>query len=149
MIHWIISHINPEMITLSSVSEIEIANFRAWDYEHMYHMLKPVVTMETPFSIPSNNSNSKNILKNWVKELAEFRMTPNQIYKAKMLRKAYQYFIIFSCCLHGQDIIETFLPIWVIALDQLASEGKSCNWSDMLAHMLKEQVTRAQQPPKG
>jgi len=116
------------MITLSSVSEIEIANFRAWDYEHMYHMLKPVVTMETPFSIPSNNSNSKNILKNWVKELAEFRMTPNQIYKAKMLRKAYQYFIIFSCCLFPLSFDRAFTtPLSLIPLQITPVESEQQN----------------------
>jgi len=32
----------------------------------------------------------------------------------------------------------TFPQIWVIALDELSSEGNACNWSDMLAHRLKE-----------
>lgn len=41
--------------------------------------------METPFSIPIINANSRDILKNWVKDLAKFRMTPNQIYKMKIL----------------------------------------------------------------
>lgn len=45
--------------------------------------------------------------------------------------------------------METFPQIWVIALDQLTRVGKACNWSDMLAHQLKEQVIRAWQPPKG
>ena len=142
MIHWSISHIDPETMTLSSVSGTKIATFKAQDYEQMYHMLKPIITMETPFSIPSN-SKSKDILKKQVKELAKFRMTPNKIYKTKTLRKAYQYLIIFSCRLYGQESTETFPQIWVIVLDQLAREGKSCNWSDMLAHQLKEYVTRA------
>jgi len=37
--------------------------------------------------------------------------------------------------------METFPQSWVIVLDQLAREGKACNWSDMLAHQLKENVT--------
>lgn len=79
MIHWIVSHTDPETMTLRSVSGTEIATFREQDYQQMYHLSKPVITMETPFSIPNNNANSSNILKNWVKELAKFRMTPNQI----------------------------------------------------------------------
>ena len=76
-------------------------------------------------------------------------MTPNQIYKTKILRKAYQYLVIFACRLSGKASIETFPQSWVIALDQLDREGIPCNWSDILAHQLKEQVTKAQQSPKG
>ena len=43
-------------------------------------MSKLVITMKTPFNIPSNNSNSRDILKNWVKKPAKSRMTPNQVY---------------------------------------------------------------------
>ena len=93
----------------------------------MYHMSKPVVTMETPFNILSSNANSRDILKIWVKESAKFRMTPNQIYKTKILRKVYQYLVSFSCYLYGQESMETFPQSWVIALDKLASEGKACN----------------------
>lgn len=77
MIHWIVSHTDPEMMTLSSVSGTNITTFRAHDYDEMYYMLKPMITMEIPFSIPSNNANSRDILKKWVKELAKFRMKPN------------------------------------------------------------------------
>ena len=52
--------------------------------------------METPFSIPSSNANFKDILKNWVKDLAKFRIIPNQVYRTKILWKAYQYLVIFS-----------------------------------------------------
>ncbi len=138
MIHWIISHTDLEMITLSSVSGMEIATIRAYDYEHMYHMSNPMITMETPFSIPRSNVNSRDILKNRVKELAKFMMTPNHVYKMKILRKAYQYLVMFSCLLYGQDNMKTFPKSWVIALEQLDSEGKACNWSNMLAHTLKE-----------
>ena len=88
-------------MVLSSVSGTEIATFRAQDYQQMYHFVKPMITMETPFSIPNSNANSKDILKNWVKDLAKFRMTPNQVYKTKTLRKAYQYLVIFPCHLYG------------------------------------------------
>jgi len=67
----------------------------------------------------------------------------------KILRKVYQYLVIFACRLYVQGSTETFPQSWVITLDQLAKEGKSCNWSDMLAHRLKEEVTRAGKPPKG
>lgn len=87
---------------------MEIANFRAWDYEQMYHMSKPVITMETPFGILNSNANSRDILKNWVKEPAKFRMTPNQVYKTKILQKAYQYLVIFACRLYGQESTKTF-----------------------------------------
>lgn len=53
-------------------------------------MLEPMIVMETPFRLPNNSANSIDILKNWVKELDQFRLTPNQIYKTNMLRKAYQ-----------------------------------------------------------
>lgn len=50
---------------------------------------------------------------------------------------------------YGQESTKTFSQSLLIALDQLATEGKVCNWYIMLAHQLKEQVTRARQPPKG
>jgi len=59
MIHWIILHIDPETMTLSSVSGMKIATFRAHNYDEMYHISKPMIIMETPFSIPNNNTNSK------------------------------------------------------------------------------------------
>ncbi len=64
--------------------------------------------METPFSFSSNNANFRDILKNWVKDLAKFRMTPNQVYKTKILWKAYQYLVIFACHLYGQESTDTF-----------------------------------------
>ena len=76
-------------------------------------------------------------------------MTPNHIYNTNISWKVYQYLVIFSWHLYGEESMDTFLQSWVIVLDQLVSEGKACNWSDMLAHQLKEQVTRARQSPKG
>ena len=108
MILWIVSQTNPETMTLSSVNGMEIATFRAHDYDEMYQMSKLVIIMETPFILPNNNANSRDILKNLVKELAKFRMTPNQIYKTKILWKAYQYLVIFSCRLYGQESVKTF-----------------------------------------
>lgn len=59
MIHCIISHTDRDTMTLSNVRGIGIATFRAQDDENMYHMLKLVITMETPFIIPNNNANSR------------------------------------------------------------------------------------------
>jgi len=92
MIHWIVSHTDPETMTLSSVSGMKLVTFWARDYDEMYQMSELVIVMNTPLS-----ANSRGILKNWVKEPAKFRLTPNQIYKTKILRKAYQYLVIFSC----------------------------------------------------
>jgi len=100
MIHWIVSHTDLDMMTLSSVSGTKIATFRAQDYQHMHHMSKPVI---------------------------KFRMTPNQIYKMKILQKVYQYLVIFACRFYSQESTKTFSQSWVIPLDQLASEGKACN----------------------
>ena len=36
-------------------------------------MSKPLITMEAPFSIPSSNANSIDILKHWVKGPAKFQ----------------------------------------------------------------------------
>ena len=77
MIHWIVSHTDPATVTLRSVSETKLATFWAHDYDEMYQMSKPVTIMGTPFSLPSNNANSKDIMKNWAKEPVRFRMTPN------------------------------------------------------------------------
>ena len=63
----------------------------------MCQMVELVIVMNPPFSLPKNKANSRDILKDWVKEKARFRMTPNQIYKTEILRKAYQYLVIFTC----------------------------------------------------
>lgn len=123
-------------MTLSSVSGTKLATFWARDYDEMYQILEPVTIMTPPFSLPNSKANSTDIMKEWVNELAHFGMTRNQIYKTKILRKAYQYLVIFACQLSGQESTETFPQSWVIELDQLAREGKPCNW--LLAHQLKE-----------
>lgn len=108
IIHSIVSHIGPETMTLSSVSGTKLATFWAQDYDDIYQMSKLVIIMETPFNLPRGSANSRDILKNCVKELARFKMTPNQIYKMKILWKEYQYMVIFACQLCGQESTKTF-----------------------------------------
>ena len=105
-------------MTLSSVSGMNISNFMVEDYDVMYQMSEPRTIMETPFSLPNNNANLRDIMKNWEKELTRFRMTPNQVY---------EYLVIFACQLYGQEIKEAIPQSLVIMLDQLAKEGKPCN----------------------
>lgn len=83
--------------------------------------------MVAPFYILNNITNTRDILKCWVREPTQFRTTPNQIYKTKTLKKAYQFLVIFACHLYGQGSIETFPQSWVAMLDQLASEGNPFN----------------------
>ena len=125
------------------LSGTKLATFWARDYDEMYQMSNPATIMKNPFSLPNNSANSRDILRNWVKEPTRFRLTPDQIYKMKILRKAYQYLVIFACRLSGQACTETFHQIWVIALDPLTRQGRPYNWSDILAHQLKEQITKA------
>lgn len=79
MIHWIISHIDPETMTLSNVSGTKLVTFWTWYYDEMYQMSEPMTVMKTPFNLPNSSANSGDILKNWIKELARFRLAPNQI----------------------------------------------------------------------
>jgi len=65
------------------------------------------------------------------------------------MRKVYQYLVIFSWKLYGQASTETIPKSWVIALDQMAREGKPCNSSSTSAHQLKEKVTKAPQSRGG
>ena len=37
-IHWIVSHVDPEMMMLSSVSGTDLATFKVMDYQVMYHL---------------------------------------------------------------------------------------------------------------
>jgi len=53
--------------------------------------------MTPPFIFPNGRGHSIDIMKDWVKEPTHFKMTPNRIYKTKILRKAYQYLVIFAC----------------------------------------------------
>ena len=50
-------------------------------------MNESMTIMIPPFSLPNNRGHTRDILKDWVKELAHFKMTPNQINKTKTLRK--------------------------------------------------------------
>lgn len=90
----------------------------------MYHFPLPVSRMDALLYTPNNSMNTRDILKHWVREPSKFRMEPNQIYKTKALRKAYQFLVILTCCLYGQGSTETFPQSWVAMLDQLESEGK-------------------------
>lgn len=63
MIHWIILCTDPDTMTWSSVSKTRIATFRVVDYDEIYQMSEPMTIMETPFNLPSNNGNSRDILK--------------------------------------------------------------------------------------
>ena len=63
MIHWIVSHTNPETVNLSSVSGMKLATLWERDYDEMYEMSEPAIIMNTPFSLPNNNDNSRNIIK--------------------------------------------------------------------------------------
>lgn len=56
---------------------MEISTFMEQDYDEMYHMSKLMITVETPFNIPNSNANSRDILKNWLKESTKFKMTTN------------------------------------------------------------------------
>jgi len=89
MIHWIISHTDSKTMTLSSVSGMKFETLWERNYDEMYKMVELVTIMSPPFILPNNRVNSRDILKDWVKELARFRMKPNQIYKTNILRKVY------------------------------------------------------------
>ena len=77
MIHLTVSHTDPETMTLSSVSGTKLVTFWEQYYDDMYQMSEPMTIMETPFSLPNSSANSRDILKNWVKEPAQFRLTTN------------------------------------------------------------------------
>jgi len=64
MIHWIISHTDPKMVNLNSVSGMKLETFWAWYYDEMYQMSEPATIMKTPFSLPNNSANSRDIMKN-------------------------------------------------------------------------------------
>jgi len=83
--HWIVSQNDPKTMTLSSVNGTKLATFWERDYDEMYQMLEPMTITKTPFTLSNNSANSRDIMKSWVKEPARFRLTPNQIYKTKIL----------------------------------------------------------------
>jgi len=86
IIHWIVSHIDPEVMTLSSSSGTQLATFRTEKYHQMYHLPQSVNRMDALFDTPNNNVNTRDIMKHWVKEPLKFRLTPNQVYKTKSLK---------------------------------------------------------------
>lgn len=74
---------------LSSVSGANISSFETEDYQQMYHFPLPLSKMDAPFYISNSNTNTRDILKQWVRDPSNFRTTCNQIYRMKMLRKEY------------------------------------------------------------
>lgn len=143
----VVSHTDPKMMTLRSASGTQLVTFRTKKYHQMYHFPQPVNHMDALFYTHNNNVNTKDILKHWIREPSKFRTTPNQVYKTKLLRKACQLLIIFSCRLYGQESTKTFPESQVIVLDHFSSEGRPFNWSDMLALQLKVHVSNAQSLP--
>jgi len=104
--------------------------------------------MDTLFYATNIFVNTRDIMKHWVKEPSKFRWTPKHVYNTKSLKKAYQLLIIFAYRIYGQESTKTFPQGWVVTLDQLVSDGKPCNWSNLLAHQLKIHVTNAWNLPK-
>ena len=64
--------------------------------------------MDVLFYTPKNYVNTRDTMKCWVKEASNFRVRPNQIYKNKLLMKAYQLLVIFARYLYGQESKKTF-----------------------------------------
>ena len=112
---------------MNSVNWMKLATIWARDYDETYKMMKPMTVMTPSFNLPNSRGHSRDILKDWVNDPTHFRMTPNQIYKTKILRKAYQYLVIFTYRLSGQASIEAFPQSWVVTLGQLAREGRAYN----------------------
>lgn len=77
IIHWVVSHTDPEMMTLSNTSGTHFSTFRSEKYHQMYHFPQSVNYMNALLFTPNNNVNSRDILKRWVKEPSKFRTTPN------------------------------------------------------------------------
>ena len=77
MIHWIVSHTDPEKMVLISFSGMKLSTFREENFHEMYHLPQPVNTMDAPFTNPNNSENSRYILKSCVREPSKFRTTPN------------------------------------------------------------------------
>lgn len=104
-------------MTLSNISGTQLAMFKLENYHQMHHLLESVNCMYALLFMHNSNVNTRDILKHWVKETLNFRMSLNHVYKMSLLRKAYQLVVIFACHLYGQDSKETFLQIWVVMLD--------------------------------
>ena len=77
VIQWIVSHTDPEMMILSSVSGVELVTYRTEYYQHIYHFPWPVNMIDAPFHTANNNENTTDILKFWVREPSKFKTTPN------------------------------------------------------------------------
>ena len=148
VIHSIVSHIDPEAMILRNVSAERISSFRIEDYHEIYHFPFPMSRMDVPFYTPNGITNTRDILKHWVKEPTKLGTTSNQIYMTKTLRSAYQFLFIFACHLYGQGSTKTFPQSWVAMLDQLENKGKPFNQSNTLAFQLKVHLSNAQSPPK-
>ena len=103
MRHWIFSCTDTETMTLSSGSGTKLPTFWGQYYDEVYQIAELVTIMKTPFILPNNSANSKDILKKWVKETTPFKLTPNQIYMMKIMEKVCQYLVIFACQLCGQE----------------------------------------------
>lgn len=97
MIYWIVSHTDLETMTVRSVSGTRFTTLSEIDYNDMYQMTEMITIVTAPFSLVNNRAHSRDILKDRVKGPSHFRMTPDQIYKTNILRKAYQYLAIFAC----------------------------------------------------
>lgn len=86
VIHWIVSHTDLETMILRSASGARLAPFRIEDYQEICHFPFLVNKMNALFYTPNDSTDIRDILKRCVKELTNFRMAPNQIYRMKTLK---------------------------------------------------------------
>jgi len=127
IIHWIVSHTDPETMTLSNATGTQLSIFKTKNYHQMYHLPQSVNHMDELFYTTQIFVKAMDIIKCWVKEESKFRSMPNHVYKTKSLKKVYQFLIIFAWRLYSQKSTKAFPKNWVVVLDQLVNDGKHFN----------------------
>jgi len=108
IVSWILPHANPKTIPLNSDTRQRLASFLVQKYHLMYHLPELKFLMDSYFYVKTKCLNTKDIVKEWVKEPTKFCSTPTNTYKTKYLR-SYYHLLIFLCCrIYYQQSTETF-----------------------------------------
>ena len=94
-----------------------LASFLTNDYQLMYHLPMPKSYMDSHFYVITSYLSTKDVIKGWAKEPSKFCQIPNNTYKTKSLRKAYQYLIVLCCRIYGHSSTKTSPESWAFLLN--------------------------------
>jgi hypothetical protein len=79
------------------------------------------------------------LIKDWVSNIAKFRVDSHGIYSIASLELQYKYVAMMTCRLYGKEDTSYFFLLWVPLIFRV-TKGSSFDWAKMLSNSLTSRV---------